>query len=186
MKRTILLTIILLACLPIISSGQGKLLGKQVYDTAAACEKDHPAGFYSSAASFYAKGDKYGAGFLFYLGQLRYRYYCAANPNLPPDGDRAIMASLNSTVGEEINFYLGGHVDEYLQIVDAVIAWNKTHEYEYFPKTKDPKDAKKILDGLVKLRDYVAGHKKEMTAQHKETEEMLKKYEQSQQQDSTK
>ena len=99
MKRYILLTIILLACLPLISFGQDKLLGKQVYDTAATCEKAHPSGFYSSAASFYAKGDKYGAAFLFYLGQLRYRYYCAANPNLPPDGDRAIMASLNSTVG---------------------------------------------------------------------------------------
>ncbi len=176
MKRNILLTFFLLACLPVVSFSQGKLLGKQVYDTAAACEKGQPTGFYSSAASFYAKGDKYGAGFLIYLGQLRYRYYCVANPDLPSDGDPAVLASLNSTVGQEINFYLGGHVNEYLQVLDAVLAWNKAHEFEFFPKTKDPKDAQKILEGLIKLRDYVAGHKKEITDKHKETEEMMKKH----------
>ena len=180
MKRTLLFILIALASLPVVSFGQSAIPGKQANDTAAACEKAHPSGFYSSAASFYAKGDKYGAGFLFYLGQLRYRYYIKANPNLPKDGDPAILASLNSTIGQEINFFLGGHVDEYLKVIDAVLAWDTTHDFTYFSKKKDPEGAKGILEGLVKLRDYVASHKKEIETKNKEMAEQMKQYEQSQ------
>jgi hypothetical protein len=169
MTRLYTTLLILALILSHSSMGQSKpLLTKKVFDTALLREKGHPAEFYASAGSFYQKGDKFEAAFLFYLGQLRYRYYVNANPEVTEDGDKAILASLNSIYGEEINFYLGGHLDKYIVVLDSVLAWDKRHEFEYFPKKKNPAKHKEILDGLLDFRKYILKNKDEIAAQHAE------------------
>ncbi|GAA4467832.1 hypothetical protein GCM10023093_24300 [Nemorincola caseinilytica] len=147
--------------------GQTKpLMNKKVFDTALLYERMHPAGFYEAAINAYDRGDKYGGAFLYYLGQLRYKYYCHANPEVEEDGDKAVLASLNSVVGEEINFFLGGHADNYAIVLDSVLAWDKRHEYTFYPKKKSPAKHKEILDGLTKLRNYIVANKASIEEQN--------------------
>ncbi len=175
MLRTPLL--MLLLSLPLASQAQVKLLSKKLFDTAAMLENNHPADFYNSAASFYSKDAKYDAAFLFYLGQLRYRYYLGTHPDLPPDGDAAIFASLNSTIGFEINFFLGSHVNDYVTELDSVLAWDKRHDYRFYSKTKDPDKQKQILEGLIKLRKYITENKKLITEENKKVRKKMKENE---------
>ena len=174
MPRNRTMIFVLAILLPFSCFGQGKLFSKEVFDTALRCEKEHPTSFYTAAGSFYGKGDKYGASFLFYLGQLRYRYYVSANPDVKEDGDKAILASLNSVLGDEINFFLGDHFDNYIIVLDSVIAWDKRHDYTFYPKKKDPQAHDDILDGLVKLRAYVIDNKEKLIEAHNKTKEQMK------------
>ncbi len=55
----------------------------------------HPAAYYLIAAKLFKDpATKQEGLFWFYVGQIRYRYYLAANPDLPRDGDPALPASL--------------------------------------------------------------------------------------------
>ncbi len=130
--------------------------------TALRLEKEHPAGFFEEAAQEFKVGKIHDAGFLFYLGQLRFKYYLKSNPDLSPSGDPALYGALFSTVGGALNPELIKDYDGYLSILDSVIAWDKNHDFEFFSKTKFPDKQKETLDGLIKYRQYVVDNKKEL------------------------
>jgi hypothetical protein len=70
----------------------------------AGIEGKHPAAYYTLAAKLFRyDATKTEAVFWFYVGQIRYRYYLAANPTLPPDGDPALFASFSEVIGRPIN-----------------------------------------------------------------------------------
>ena len=64
-------------------------------------EGRHPAAYYILAAKLFAGGKKDDAVFWFYLGQLRYRFHLAANPELDPPGDPALFASRLKAITEQ-------------------------------------------------------------------------------------
>lgn len=69
----------------------------------------HPMAYYLYAARLFHEEDKKDALFWYYVGEIRYRFYLATNPNLPPDGAPALFASLHESTGS------------------VVVAWGKTH-----------------------------------------------------------
>ncbi len=125
-----------------------------VSEKALALEKKSYADFFIAAADEVKAGHKKDAAFLFYLGQLRGRYYVQSNPATTP-ADKETYTAAQLTLGQYINDYLGGESDTWVNVLNEVIAWDKTHEYEYYPKTKDPKTYQDILGGLIALRDKV-------------------------------
>lgn len=100
-------------------------------------EAKHPADYYRLALKlFQDPATKQEAVFWFYVGQLRYRYYLAANPNLKPDGDPALFASLSEVVGRPINEFAGGKPDLWIGEINHALQWNATHENGFTPKSK--------------------------------------------------
>src|SRR5258705_7574762 len=61
--------------------------------TAKTLDKNRPVAYYEKAAELMGKGDYNGASFLYYLGNLRYRYYNSSNPQYSASGDGALLAS---------------------------------------------------------------------------------------------
>ena len=84
----------------------------------------HPAVYYAYAKRLFAQGRKDDAVFWFYVGQLRYRFYLLANPQLPRDGDPAVMASLNATIGQSINEWAGGDPKSWAADIERALQWD--------------------------------------------------------------
>lgn len=120
-------------------------------------EKRHPADYYLLAARLFKDpATKQEALFWFYVGQIRYRYYLAANPDLKPDGDPAVFASLSETVGRRINEYAGGKPDIWLAEINHALEWDAEHNNDFTPKSKSPERYRQVRAGLVALRDHIA------------------------------
>ena len=118
---------------------------------AALLEEQHPSAFYISSAE-YCKQEKFPeAAFLFYLGQLRYRYFYAANPACKEAEDGALLASLNEVVGTVINGWLGKHKTIWVDTIEAVQAWDATHDFIFYSKQNNQQKQADISNGLNKL-----------------------------------
>ena len=123
-------------------------------------EAKHPAAYYELAAKLFADADtKREAVFWFYVGQLRYRYYLSANPNLPRDGDPAVFASFSEVIGRPINEYAGSQPELWIAEINHALAWDTAHENGFTPKNKSADNYRQIRDGLVSMRDRVVAMK---------------------------
>ncbi len=92
------------------------------------------------------------AVYWFYRGQLRYRIYLSAHPELPPDGEPAISASMNSMLGEPINRYAFGDISKLAATLGRVLAWHDANDDPFTPKAKFAAAHKQQRDGLAELR----------------------------------
>lgn len=123
-------------------------------------ENKHPAEYYRLAARLFTdSATKREALFWFYVGQLRYRYRLAANPDLPRDGDPALFASLSEVVGRPINEYAGGVPDIWIAEINHALEWDTAHNNGFTPKTKSPDQYRQIRAGLVAMRDQLSATK---------------------------
>jgi|GEM_PF-6589173 len=129
-----------------------ELFSMEVIKKATKLEKSHPLEFFGAATEYYKDGKMNDAGFLYYLGDLRYRYYIATHLDEKPDGERAIFASLKSTIGSEINYRLGEDIDNYPKILDAVIEWRESNDFKFYSRKESP--AKSLFKnwGIAKKR----------------------------------
>ena len=59
---------------------------------------------------------------VFYAGQLRYRIRLACHPDLPPDTEPALFASLQEEVGRPINEYTGADPDAWAAVIERARA----------------------------------------------------------------
>ena len=177
MKKFILITISSLLIFQSCSQHNStEEKNNDIYTVVEKLEMEHPSGFFKEAGKRFTAGEKNDAAFLFYLGELRYKYYLSANPNFQPDGEPAVYSSLQSSLGEEINYSLNDSVDNYISIMDSVISWDKSHDFIFFSKSKFPEKHQEILNGLIELRQYVFDNKEDIIKQLKENKEEEAKY----------
>jgi hypothetical protein len=126
-------------------------------------EKKHPAAYYLLATKLFQEAaTKREAVFWFYVGQLRYRYHLAANPDLPRDGDPALFASLSEVVGRPINEYAGGVPEIWIAEINRALDWDNRHENGFTPKSQSPDKYRQIRAGLVALRDQISAIKEKL------------------------
>jgi hypothetical protein len=91
----------------------------------AGIDKRHPAAYYILAGKLFSGGRQDEAVFWFYAGQLRYRFHLSANPGLPPSGDPALFASLSQVIGQPLNEYAFGDLEQLTATIDKVLAWDE-------------------------------------------------------------
>ena len=154
---------ILSAFLLFIGSLRGES-GKLEDQTPAQLKKDleekHPAAYYMLATKLFKDSATKQEGlFWFYVGQIRYRYHLAANPELSPDGDPALFASLSEVVGRPINEWAGGVPDIWIAEMSHALEWDNAHENRFTPKSKSPEKYNQIRAGLVAMRDQITAMK---------------------------
>jgi len=131
----------------------------------SAIDRQHPAAYFVLAKKLFEEGKKDEAVFWFYAGQLRYRAYLKANPNLNPSGDPALFASLLQVLGQPINGYAFGDIPALAATIDRVLDWDAKN-----PDSFSAKDGSRdeIRQGLVKMKQEVVTRRDEIRATRKQ------------------
>ena len=119
----------------------------------------HPSGLYMLATKLFSGGQKDEAVTWFYIGQLRFRYYLKANPNLDKSGDPALFSSLQYVVGTEINEYAGGSPDDWVCAVEKALEWDAANPNLFSPKEINEAAYLESVTGLKELAEYVKENK---------------------------
>ncbi len=119
----------------------------------------HPSTYIILAQKLFVQGDKQNAVQWFYVGQIRYRAYLMANPELDPSSDPALFSSLMSVVGTPLNEYIGGDVDEWVKKIDDAIAWHNNNPDGFLGKETHQEIYVTVISGLTEMRNKIASQK---------------------------
>lgn len=136
-------------------------------DIEAALPSEHPAVYYMYAGRLFGEDKKDDAVFWFYVGQLRYRVHLKARPSVDPSGDPALFASLSATIGQSINEYAGGDVDDWIAAVDRALAWDDLNPDGFTPKSEFPEVRAEIRKGLLSFRQHLTENADRIREQRK-------------------
>jgi len=126
-------------------------ISENVLSISRTLDKRKPVDFFEKAAEFMDLGKYNDASFLYYLGDLRYRYYNSVNPKYSKSNDGALLASFNYALGEPIGYYLRSNVDNFIGILKKCSDYQLTNDYEFFSKKKDPSKYLEQADRLSKV-----------------------------------
>ena len=91
------------------------------------------------------------ATFWLYAGQLRYRSYLAAHPDLDPTGDPALFSSLFDMIGRPVNEFAFGDIAQLARTMDAVLEWDQRYRDPSLPTATHEATRR----GLASLRDDI-------------------------------
>lgn len=125
----------------------------------------HPALLYAYAQRLFAAGRKDEAVVWFYAGQLRFRYHLAAHPELAPDGEPALMASLNATLGQTLNAWAGGSPLRWAAAMDQALDWDAQQPNATTPKEAHAAALAQTRAGLQDLAVQVRANVEQIRAQ---------------------
>jgi hypothetical protein len=126
-------------------------ISENVISISKTLDKRRPVDYFEKAAEFMDLGKYNDASFLYYLGDVRYRYYNSVNPKYSKSNDGALLASFNYVLGEPIGYYLRSNVDNFIGILKKCSDYQSTNDYEFFSKKKDPSKYQEQADRLNKL-----------------------------------
>ena len=132
---------------PIADSGSSQ--------TEAKLPRAHPVEYYQYAQQLAREGRKDDAVFWFYVEQLRYGFHLSANPNLPEDGDPAVFAALNATLGQELNEYAGGDPTTWVAAIDRALVWDLNSPNYFTSKQQFRAKYTAIRSGLMELKQTI-------------------------------
>lgn len=119
----------------------------------------HPSAIYVLASKLFREGKKDDSVFWFYVGQLRYRVYLTANPDLARSSDAALFGSLNATLGQSVNEYAGADPDNWVKQIKRAKQWDADNSNKFSPKESNAAAYKHVLTGLDQLIDQIEKNK---------------------------
>ena len=125
----------------------------------------HPAFYYALATRLFAANRKEEAGFWFYAGQLRYRIRLACHPELAPDGEPALFASLSETAGAPINDFLGGDPGQWADVMRRALEWDERTPNGFEPKAACASHIAEQRRGMGQLIDHVRNNRDQIRAE---------------------
>ncbi|WP_159992861.1 hypothetical protein [Roseomonas sp. 18066] len=114
-----------------------------------------PAGLYALAARRFREGPRQEAVRWLYVAQLRARFRLAVTPDLPRDGEPALYAALNESVGRPINEWAFGDVDALAASLQAALDWDAAHGNAATPRPGNEAALARIRAGLAEMRETV-------------------------------
>lgn len=126
---------IILVCLsvatplrPAVASASESAANDMIDDMIAAAETLHPAEVYQLAAKLLqVEGREDEAVKWFYIGQLRYRFLLRAEQR-PGSNEGVLFAALSESVGQPVNRYAFGDVDQLSRQMAAALEWDAAHD----------------------------------------------------------
>jgi len=108
----------------------------QIFKIANKLDKKHPSQYFDEMANYLSTDNYNEAAFLYYLGQMRYKYYNSTNPKYQPGNDGALLASLKMVLGEPVNLYTRTNADNFIRILSLTKEYYKNNDYKFYPKKK--------------------------------------------------
>ena len=147
------------------SSNEPIAVGQSVDELIADIENKHPISYLLLAANLFNTGDKDQAVQWYYIGQMRFRAYLMANPDLDPSADGALYTSFQSVLGAPINEYAGADPDAWVTLIDNAITWHKHHPNGFTPKEQYPDIYAEIEAGFISFKEQVASSKEAIRKQ---------------------
>lgn len=167
---TILLaaTMLAIGCLSSSSAAAQDFNEMAAEEIKADIEQFHPSAYYILAQKLFDAGERNEAVFWFYAGQLRYRFFLAANPNLPPDQDPALFASVSEVIGRPLNEYAFGDIPQLATTIDEVLDWDANAENAFVSKTDHAEEWEEVREGLIELRETILAEADSIRAEREE------------------
>jgi hypothetical protein len=151
---------------PMAASAQAPNINRQsIAELEAGIENEAPVTYLALASRHWEQGAKDEAVFWFYLGQIRYRYYLQANPDLEPGGAPALFGSMMAGMAGPINEYALCDIPQFRRSVDRALAWDASHPNGFTPKDKAPAVLESVRSGLVSFRDRISAQEQSLRAQ---------------------
>ncbi len=147
----LLVSILITSCGESTPTFEHELVSAEAIGKAQEAETDHPSGFYTSVGVYMDKEAYEDAGFLFYLGQLRYRYFLACYPD--HDDERAIFATLHNLHSAKLDSVLMEDQSKYAELLDAVIQYSEHQDYFFCPKSKNKQAYQETVGSLIQFRE---------------------------------
>jgi hypothetical protein len=131
-------------------------------------EQLHPAAYYILAAKLFQTDQKDEAVFWFYTGQIRYRCYLAAHPDLEPSGDPALFGALSAQVGEPLNVYAFGDVPKLAETITRALEWDAAHPDAFTDRSVHASACEDVRNGLVEMRQHILDNEDQIKQSRKE------------------
>jgi len=116
---------------------------------------EHPMVLYMFAARLFNEGKRDEAVKWFYIGQLRWRFRLAVNPDFPRSGEPAALASLTFSLGGRINEWAGGAPSKMVESIDEALRWDEENENTVTSKELHRAVWQEARTGLQGFRDMV-------------------------------
>lgn len=88
-------------------------------------EQYHWTSFYQAADALFKQGKKDEAVKWYYIGQIRARVAAGIDPD--PSRNNAMMVAMAQGIGKPIMAYAHEDQDNWLEQIDAALAWDKEH-----------------------------------------------------------
>lgn len=126
-----------------------------------------PSNYYIYAARLFHEGAKEDAVFWFYVGEIRYRFYLAVNPNLDPSGAPALFGSLHEEVGSVVNGWAGADPDSWAKQMGRALDWDAANDNKFTSKVTYAKQWQDTRLGLEKLKEQVVANKAQILEERK-------------------
>ncbi len=111
-----------------------------------------PVALYTLAAKLFAAGRRDEAVVWFYIAQIRSRFRLATAPDLPPDGEPALYASLFETIGPPINQWAFCDIDRLAAEMGRALDWDRDHANATSPKDANAAALDQVRSGLIAFR----------------------------------
>jgi len=115
----------------------------------------HPSFYYILASRLLAAGRGDEAVFWFYAGQLRYRIRLACHPDLQPDVEPALFASLQEEVGRPVNEYAGGDPEAGAAAIARARDWDARTRNGFEPRAPCQAEIADQRGGMGTLIDQI-------------------------------
>jgi hypothetical protein len=127
----------------------------------------HPSVIFAYSMRLFKAGKQDNAVVWYYVGQIRYRFHLMANPDLPKDGDPALLASVNSSLGTAISDWAGGTPRTWANSINRALTWDATQPNTFTPKEAHSAELEQVRKSVQEQRDHILKTEAEILSERK-------------------
>lgn len=138
-----------------------------VFKIADSLNSCHPTGYFQVAGELINISKFNEAAFIYYLGNLRYRYYNSVFPKFEPSGDGALFSALKRMMGEPINMYERVNADNFISVLKRVTKYAAENDYKYCSHYRNIEKYNEITDQYNVMIADLETNKEKYSAQWK-------------------
>lgn len=158
MRRIFLAAVLCVAGLSLQAAPltQDDIQAKSNKEIEANLPDSHPAAYFAYAIKLFKARKQDPATLWYYVGQIRFRQYLLANPELPADGDPAVYKEFTEgALGKAIADWSGANTRIWYQTIDDALAWDNKTANNTVSKETFAAQWQQARAEVSKIRDYV-------------------------------
>ena len=115
----------------------------------------HPMAYLLYAVKLFKAGKQDDATLWYYVGQIRFKQYLLAHPDLPEKGDPALFEQANKAFGPAITDWAGGNIRVWLQQIRDALQWDADNPNNFTSKETYAAQLKQARDEVSATYDTI-------------------------------